>query len=1823
MSVALVVCLNIGVDPPDVLKIAPCARAECWIHPLLGPPAKALDAIGKALQAHYERWQPRARYKTALDPTVDDVRKLCVSCRRNAKQERILFHYNGHGVPRPTANGEVWVFNKSYTQYLPLSVFDLLTWTGAPAIYVLDCSGAGHVINAFLAAGPDAFAPPPSMADNAGKPSSSSGGGLGALLGPPDSGDARAAGSSGRGGAAAAALLGITPASAPLPTVADGSATAPTGSGGDGDADTGAVNRECIFLAACAAHELLPCGPDLPADLFTSCLTTPIKTALRWFCLRSPLRVEAGLDPELADLIPGQQNNRKTPLGELNWIFTAITDTIAWNVLPRPLFHRLFRQDLLLASLFRNFLLAERIMRALGCTPCSHPALPSTAGHPLWAAWDMALEACLLQLPALLAAEQAAAVAGQQAASGGTGGSTAVGVTPASLLPAFVPSNFFAHQLGAFEVWLQHGDASTPPEQLPVVLQVLLSQSHRLRALLLLGRFLDKGPWAVDLALAVGVFPYVLKLLQTTAADLRHVLVFIWAKILAVDRSCQADLIKDNAFLYFLRFLDTPLPQQQQQQQQTQGEAPLPPPQPGVPGHEERALAAFVLAAICVDHPRGQAACGAANMAAVCLAAMPAAGESLVKWLMLALANLWRGSQATQADAFSADAPSVLAPLLAHTQPEVRCAAVAALGALISVPVGPGGAAPSSRPGASSASDAAGAAGASRSDSPDGPGSSHASQQLQDGVAGGGPLPEASRNASERAVASQLLPLTSDASPLVRYELAVALARVAAAHPALFHGAVTAWLRSGRTAGIVSVGSAAYSPSADVFGQGGAGMLPPSFGASIHPMAGSGSSSAVSSLTAGMPRPRTSFGAVRPHMSSHPSRLSVGTSFFANQESQLGFMSMGDFAALGPTPAGNDADNMPILPPGASVVPSSGGSGSSGASGAPSLVPSPLRRSGSSLGSTDRLPHAPVAVPPASMARFAGVSVYSDSATGGYLYSPAPLPGWPMTANSSIASGLGDSATGGGGSSSGGSGGLYASADAARIGGGLYMHVLEALVALATDPAPRVRRTGRQALTALGIERVLGPTASTSGREQGGSRHDQAGEGSRHAGGGTGSVHGGTACTQAGGSTHGGGTTFKWTRRLSSWMLGTTASDAGGSTHSGGGSLAGGSRHGASSPDRSVGPSAALLANGAYVDDGEMRTSDGTAAWMALQAGLASGGASLRGGSTAAALLAAACTEAASAPLPCLPASVAFERSAAQIGRPLLVAPPASSAAAGAQSTEQTAPMPTVPAGWFDAPFHVSSSAMSMAIDEVDSEDADIEAAAAAVEEMERTQRAAAAAAAAADGDVLMMNGQQAYAIPRRPGAPLDASGRRAARRATIAARCARLASAPPPRCTELLAVSPHRTPTPASTASSAAAAASGSIHGGDLAAGDGTPRDLWRGSLDAGTGGAQRNSVDLRNEWPAHLPPTAITSLVHHPLRRVTAFGDASGTVRVWVRPDSDNSGQASSGIVGRLPMRIASSPVVSLHLVNATECDDPLLLAGYDDGTVAVWRHWQPRLLAGHRTDGPAGGPPPHAWLPPPQLATAWRALPSTLYGRHAGPRVGASFSFQQAAGCLYVAGGGDAGGSSGGGQAAPGALHVWDLAAETLADAVPFSTLAAGAGVTCLSAASGALLLGGCSDGRLLSFDLRCPARLLSSARVHTAPLRDVLLHPGGPPHALVTASVAGELVWSDLRALMEPLAVVQAFPNGGLTCCVAHAAAPVLAAGSAGERCVKLFDVSAQPLGSIKYHVAFLGQRIAPVTSLAFAPTEAVLAAGGMDGLASLYAPPEALQGANGG
>lgn len=61
VSVALVLCLNVGVDPPDIVKPQPCAKREAWVDPSLMNIVKVPQQVATNLQKSYERLQPRAR----------------------------------------------------------------------------------------------------------------------------------------------------------------------------------------------------------------------------------------------------------------------------------------------------------------------------------------------------------------------------------------------------------------------------------------------------------------------------------------------------------------------------------------------------------------------------------------------------------------------------------------------------------------------------------------------------------------------------------------------------------------------------------------------------------------------------------------------------------------------------------------------------------------------------------------------------------------------------------------------------------------------------------------------------------------------------------------------------------------------------------------------------------------------------------------------------------------------------------------------------------------------------------------------------------------------------------------------------------------------------------------------------------------------------------------------------------------------------------------------------------------------------------------------------------------------------------------------------------------------------------------------------------------------------------------------------------------------------------------------------------------------------------------------------------------------------------
>jgi regulator-associated protein of mTOR len=205
-----------------------------------------------------------------------------------------------------------------------------------------------------------------------------------------------------------------------------------------------------------------------------------------------------------------------------------------------------------------------------------------------------------------------------------------------------------------------------------------VSQFHRLRALLLLTRFLDLGPWAVNLALSIGIFPYVCKLLLSPAADLKATLIFIWARILAVDKSCQVDLLKDNGYTYFVRLLSSP----------DEPTLDLHIHENHIPEH--RSMCAFILAVFCREFRQGQIACMAPGVMQICLKVLkdtrnPA--EPLMRhWTALLISQLWNDFPEAKWQGIREGAPLRLVDLLRDSVPEVRIAALVALTSLIGGP---------------------------------------------------------------------------------------------------------------------------------------------------------------------------------------------------------------------------------------------------------------------------------------------------------------------------------------------------------------------------------------------------------------------------------------------------------------------------------------------------------------------------------------------------------------------------------------------------------------------------------------------------------------------------------------------------------------------------------------------------------------------------------------------------------------------------------------------------------------------------------------------------------------------------------------------------------------------------------------------------------------------------------------------------------------------------------------------------------------------------------------------------------------------------------
>lgn len=338
------------------------------------------------------------------------------------------------------------------------------------------------------------------------------------------------------------------------------------------------------------------------------------------------------------------------------------------------------------------------------------------------------------------------------------------------------------------------------------------------------------------------------------------------------------------------------------------------------------------------------------------------------------------------------------------------------------------------------------------------------------------------------------------------------------------------------------------------------------------------------------------------------------------------------------------------------------------------------------------------------------------------------------------------------------------------------------------------------------------------------------------------------------------------------------------------------------------------------------------------------------------------------------------------------------------------------------------------------------------------------------------------------------------------------------------------------------------------------------------------------------------------------------------------------------------ASSRITSMTWIN--ESYDSLLVLGSDDGVVRIWRDvansdaiaaattakdgaigpngGAPGTTGGIATGGiggnavGSGSPGLNNGMANVELATAFAALPDIAETSRGS---GVVISWQQSAGTLVV------GGNS-------GTMRVWDLGREQ--NVRTFQTgveacLTAMCTTTVSNRYSSSMLgmdypmsrlwqadvdstpvtwtFAGFADGSVAIYDERVSA---SGGRVHYSHTSSGWInytHLRSDLPEVIIGSVRGAVKFWDLRTMRTHKTLeVQKSP---ITSMAVHNCAPIMATGSHAQF-IKVLTLGGEQLGNIiKYYDGFLGERIGPISSLAFHPYKLVMAASSTTGLISLY------------
>ena len=401
-----------------------------------------------------------------------------------------------------------------------------------------------------------------------------------------------------------------------------------------------------IHFAACGAEEVLPTIEGLPDDCFTACMTTPLRLALQFWMLQDApgVRKRKKISVDTWHRIPGDTADKQSPLGKLDWVFSTIVDTIAWQTLDLATFKTLFRQDSVILGLSRGFILAQRVLQTYGCTPVSQPPVKGTHSHSMWATWDLYLDVFFAQLPDLDHESDEEIEAWSR---------------------TFKPLPIFSTHLEAITGVTKILEAALP--RLPIILQAVLDKKHQVEACKTLAGLLKTADvTTIRPCLDCGLAQLRSRMLNYQGVELITAVVSIWASLsrdidsaraLALTEQYTVDNIAQPNISIFLDML--------KRYHANMGKGPS-----GV-SVEQAGDCLFVVAACARQSPTGKAICLAHGIDVVAAALLKSNHHTLQRWAALAMAALWDG----QGPGVQSD----LLDILHHMQVEVRATAVYAL----------------------------------------------------------------------------------------------------------------------------------------------------------------------------------------------------------------------------------------------------------------------------------------------------------------------------------------------------------------------------------------------------------------------------------------------------------------------------------------------------------------------------------------------------------------------------------------------------------------------------------------------------------------------------------------------------------------------------------------------------------------------------------------------------------------------------------------------------------------------------------------------------------------------------------------------------------------------------------------------------------------------------------------------------------------------------------------------------------------------------------------------------------------------------------------